>query len=137
MTQKQIIKWLNHAKKFSLMSDFGRVKLGAVIIYKGRIVSYGYNTTKGNPIQYRYNKYNNMYYWAAMQHAEIMALNKIKFSNYNKKKLSIFVFRQYKNGDWAIAKPCKACERAIKDFGIENVYYTRNKGYVYEHYLEV
>ena len=49
----------------------------------------------------------------------------------DKSKLSIYIWRG-KNGSRMLSKPCPACQAALKDFGIKNIYYTGNNAFVYE-----
>ena len=45
------------AKNASEFSDC-HIKIGAVLMYKNKVISVGYNTTKSNPIQKAYNIYH-------------------------------------------------------------------------------
>jgi tRNA(Arg) A34 adenosine deaminase TadA len=65
-------------------------------------------------------------------HAEINALSKIRFMDLERSKLELFLYRELKNGDFGLARPCEACYAAIKYFGIRNIYYTTNDGYAHE-----
>ena len=138
-SEKQIERYFKIAKQVSIFSDFPKQKIGAVIVYKNKIISTGYNSIKENPLQMKYNFFRDMEndkcYWKNKIHAEIMALSKIKDKDINFNKVSIFVYRQHKNGEIALAKPCKACEHALKDFGIRNIYYTDYKKICYEKLL--
>ena len=53
--------------------------------------------------------------------------NKIDLSN-----ASIYIFRQHKNGEPAIARPCEGCERVIRSLGIKKVFYTIENGFAEE-----
>jgi deoxycytidylate deaminase len=136
-SEKQVERYFRIAKQVSVFSDYPHPKMGAVIVYKNRIISTGFNSCKENPLQMKYNYFRDMVdnkdSWKNKIHAEIMALSKIKEKDIDFKKVSIFVYRQYKNGDLALAKPCKACEQALKDFGIRDIYYTGDKRICHEH----
>lgn len=62
-------------------------------------------------------------------HAEMDALHRARHLDLH--KASIYVYREDKNGDIAMCKPCGACMRAIEDAGIQNIYYTTPEGYVH------
>ena len=99
-----------------------RHHLTATITNKnGRILSKASNSyEKTHPLQYRFacnvGKPDSIYL-----HAEIHALTKLPK---NAKPFKIFVERYKKNGDPGNAKPCKACEKALKAFGIHRIEYT-------------
>ena len=64
-----INKFFNLAKTASKFSDYNKknVHIGAVLVYKNKIIANGWNSKKTNPIQYQYNKYreslkNNRFY---------------------------------------------------------------------------
>lgn len=116
------------AKEASKNSDFGRQHLGSVLVYGGKILAIGYNSCRTNPIQYQYNKYRNFRKMDVRNngviHAEMMVLNKTKDLDINWSKVRIFTYRQNKDGVPVLAKPCKACMRALSDRGIEKIYFT-------------
>ena len=43
-----------------------------------------------------------------------------------KNKLSIFIYREWKTGEFAMARPCPACMRMIQDLGITRIVYSTN-----------
>lgn len=122
------------ARNASKFSDFKKCHLGAVIIYKGKVISVGYNTSKEAPIQKAYNKFRKFDPESAKNtiHAEIMAIKNTRGIDVNWGKAAIFVYREKKNGEIAMARPCSGCMKAISDLGIHNVYYTKNGGFAYE-----
>lgn len=111
--------------------------MGAVIIYKNHIISTGYNIDKENPVQKKYNRLRGFDVDETRNtiHAEIMALNKANGANIIWSKACIFIYRERKDGKIGLARPCKACMEAIKDFGIKNIYYTGKDSYVHERLL--
>lgn len=141
MKKEEIIKFFKLAKNASTFSDFPRVRHGAVIIYKGRVLSVGWNTTKTMPLQMEYNKYRNFNpeFSVNSAHAEIMALDRAmkQYENIDFSKCSIFCYREYQHGGGlAPSKPCPACEAAIRNAGIQNVFYTMKGSFVHETYLK-
>lgn len=137
MTKKQI-SFFNVAKTISDNSDYSPHKIGCIVVYKGRIMSTGYNTNKTNPTQKTYNKYRKFDTdkYPAKTHAEISALSKFVNSCYgldiNWKQVEIYIFRQHKNGTLALAKPCTSCMSYIKHLGIKHIHYTGNDSYIHE-----
>ena len=130
------------AKNASTFSDC-KIKIGAVIMYKSKVISVGYNTTKSNPIQKAYNVYRNANgreYDVERQnnglHAEIMALQHATRSfKGDLSKCSIFVYSEKKEGCkrlTRLTKPCNACSKRLEELGIRNIYYTTNNGWQYE-----
>lgn len=140
MNDKKIKRYFDFARCVSLCGDYPKYHIGAIAVYKNKIIASGYNCMKENSSQAKYNYYRcyigDKYNWKNRIHAEIMVLNKIKNMKIDFSKVSIFVYREYKNEETALSKPCKACERAIKDMGIKNVYYTDVDKFVYEYYLK-
>lgn len=138
-SNKQIEKYFNIAKKTSALSTYKNEHIGAIIVYKNKILTTGYNTNYSHPMQKHYNRFrtskSRFYDTEKMNnylHSEMSCIASIKHLNINYNKCSIFVYRQNKNGNIALAKPCKACEKMLKDYNINNIYYTTNEGWVYE-----
>ncbi len=121
------------AKAVSEMSDF-KQRIGCVVVYKHRIISSGFNRYKTNPLQKKYNKYR-FYEDTGMHsvHAETDALlpliwrKDIDFSH-----VSIYLYRQYKNGELAPSRCCESCMALIRSLGIRHIYYTRHGSYASE-----
>lgn len=110
-------KYFELAKKLSYKSSHPKHKLGCVIVNKNKIVSLGFNKIKTHPKSTaRYN----------MLHAEIDAL---LGNSLNELKGSVaYVFRADKHGLEAMAKPCIECEKALREVGVCQVYYTTRLG---------
>jgi deoxycytidylate deaminase len=91
----------------------------------GRSQSIGRNSyTKTHPLQKRYA---DMEGHEAKQylHAEVSAICKfISSSGYGAKPYAIYVARVDSRGNTKLAKPCRICERAIKEAGIKEIHYT-------------
>jgi deoxycytidylate deaminase len=124
-----------YARNASLNSNFGCHALGAVAIYGGKVLAFGWNSLKTHPAQAHYNSLErgfDGYYYRSTIHAEMMVINKIKYLDINFSKVKIFVWRG-KNGP-RISKPCAACERALRDLGIKHIFYTGNDSYIEETY---
>ena len=131
------------ARECSLKSDYtggGRAHIGAAVSYKGTVLAKGWNTDKTHTQQSKYNVYrykdcgNN--YLPEKSHAELMAINKIKYLDIDFSKVKLFVYREFRDGRLANCRPCPSCMAAIKALGIKNIYYTTSDGYCHEE-LEV
>lgn len=142
-----INKFFRLAKNSSEMSDYNKknIHIGAILVYKNKIIANGYNTNKTSPIQYKYNKYREKINSEMSQriykadnhlpyiHAEMKCLIDTKDINIDWSKVSIFIYREHK-GNIRMCRPCISCEKALKDRGIKHIYYTTEKGYNYENF---
>lgn len=128
------------AKEESLLSDYDgycKVKIGCVIALNGTIIAKGHNSNRTSTIQQRYNYLrfdtsNAKKYFAAKEHAEIQALKKIRYLDADFSKIQLYVYRETKDGNLAIARPCPSCMAYIKELGIKIINYTTNRGYARE-----
>ena len=138
-----IEKGFKLAKNASEFSDYSRknVHIGAVVTYKNKVVSIGWNTNKTHPCQMKYNKYrehgNEREYISNEHepciHAEIMALQHATRSfNGDLSKCNIFVYSEKKDGSTRLTRPCKACSKMLKDLNVKNIYYTTENGWQFE-----
>jgi len=135
MFSKSDYRSFDRAKEIATNSDFNKTHIGCVAIYQGNIISFGYNSNKTHPLQEYYNKYrkhNQDFLFSAKLHAEIACLSSIKDHNINFQKLKLYIYRQKKNGEFGMCRPCPSCMAMIKDLGIQHIYYTTNTGFAYE-----
>lgn len=127
MTNKQK-RFFNIAREVSLLSDFKKARIGAVVVDGNRIISTGCNSTKTSPVQDKYNKYRHFddgAYCIPKVHAEIAALSPLLNNNsINWSKTELYIYREHKDGGISCAKPCEACSALIRDLGIKRIYYT-------------
>ena len=137
MTNKQK-RFFNIAREVSLLSDFKRAKVGAVVVEKNRVISTGHNSNKTSTVQGKYNLKRGIdSAYPARVHAEVAALTPLL----NRKDVdwahtSIYVYREWKDGTISCAKPCEACSALIRALGIRNVFYTDWDGnFVREEFL--
>lgn len=65
-------------------------------------------------------------------HAEMACLIVTRHLNIDYAKCSIFVYREDKSGSTRLSRCCGACEQALIERGIKNLYYTTERGYNYE-----
>jgi len=124
------------ARAVSKLSDFPRIKIGAVAVYKHRIISSGCNTQRTAPIQKKYNIYRFTEDTPHCLHSEVACLkpligrNDIDFKN-----VSLYIYRSIKGNELALARPCPSCMKLITELGIRNIYYTNNGGFSHEELL--
>jgi deoxycytidylate deaminase len=98
-----------HVAKAAAQLSPLKPKLGACVVKGGRVLGIGYNrygSTKSTP-------------WS--RHAEMTAI----LSAGDCKGAVIYVYRGHgKTGEPMLAKPCRACEEAIRLAGIKRVIYS-------------
>lgn len=121
------------AKAMSEMSSFKNQHIGAVAVYKHKIISSGTNSNKTNPIQKRFNIHRFSVDTPHTVHAELACLLPlINRKDINFSDVSLYIYREHKSGDLALARPCASCEALIRSLGIRNIYYTGNQSYISE-----
>lgn len=142
MTQfnaKRINRYLDMAKDVSKQSNFPQHRLGAIAIYKGSLLATGCNSTKTSPKQKSYNRLRGWDVEASNAHntihAEMACLSKIRYLDIDFSKVRLYVYREHKNGVKAMARPCPACQKMIRDMGIKEIWFTTENGFGYE-YME-
>jgi len=95
-------------------------RVGAVIFDKrGRVISSACNSYKTHPFVLKYSNYPFL-------HAETHAIIAGGLDNVH--NCDIMITRVLLNGQPSMAKPCPSCQRALKDCGIRDVYYTDWQG---------
>jgi deoxycytidylate deaminase len=109
------------AKKAMLLSD-SRFRLGACILLKRKVISIGFNQMlRSHPLVRKYDQFDAI-------HAEVSAILRLK----NKELLigsTVIVYRETKDGIPTLAKPCKVCQKILKEFGISKAIYTTDNGF--------
>ncbi len=124
------------AKAISALSDFPKVQIGCCAVYKHKIISSGCNSIKTNPTQKRLNVYRFDADTPATIHAELSCLLPlINRKDINFRDVSLYVYREYKNGELALARPCPSCMKLITELGIRHIYYTNFGGFSHEEIL--
>lgn len=136
LTETRINHYLNLARNACYYSDFMKARLGAVLIYKDKVMSVGWNSTKTSPLQRQLNRYRgyNINTSTAYDtlHAEVACLSKIRDLDIDWNRASLFIYRIKKDGSKGLARPCKGCQALIKSMGIKNVYYSTDNGWCFE-----
>ena len=134
-------RFFQFARDCALNSDFkgaSRARVGCVVVWKNTIIAKSSNLTRTAPAQYRYNmlRFNTdgPLYYAICVHAEMAAISKIKYLDIDFSKVDVYVYRETRDGARASARPCPACEQAMRDLGIKHVCYTMANSYIEEWY---
>ena len=131
-------RYFNKARQIADISDYNRIHIGCVAVYKGNVIAIGCNTNKTHPVQKYYNKFRNpdgediSMIVLPKLHAEINCINQLRHMNVNYSKVKLYIYRICNDRPHGMARPCPSCMAAIKDLGIRDIYYTTNDGYVYE-----
>jgi deoxycytidylate deaminase len=113
MSMKDIYN-LNKAMGLALSSK-EKHRHGAIVVKKGKVISYGINVRKNDP---------NICSFPLVEsgvHAEVAAIKK---ANTCLEGATIYVARINKSGQPLFSKPCDRCQSAIEKAGIKKVIYT-------------
>ena len=121
------------AKAMAKLSDFPKVQVGCCAVYKHKIISSGCNSMKTNPTQKRLNVHRFDADTPATLHAEISCLLPlINRKDIDFKDVSLYIYREYKNGRLTLSKPCQSCMALIRELGIRKIYSSGNDSYISE-----
>jgi tRNA(Arg) A34 adenosine deaminase TadA len=101
----------------------GLPRMAALIVSRrGHFISLGFNSRKSDPLAAKYGRHPDAIY----PHAEIAAIkNALKLIDEEAlESCTMYIARVKKDGSPALAKPCSGCQRALLQFGLENVEWT-------------
>jgi len=137
-------RFFEEAKKESHLSDYAGAHLGAVAVYKDKfIIAKAHNSSKTSPTQYFYNRYrkdekNDIMDKPPRNHAETALCKKlialgpeVPFD-----KITVYIYREHKDGTLALARSCPSCEKMLHDLGIRTICYTVTGGYKKEKFYK-
>lgn len=93
----------------------------AFILNKSKIVSIGRNSRKSHPINQKYG-----YFDGSGLHAEACAV--IKSGDIDHSKHVLVTFRIDRNDQIAMGKPCKHCQKLLRDVAFKEIYYSNELG---------
>lgn len=132
LSESRVRKYFDMAESAAHYSDNKRTRLGAVLVYKNKVLSVGWNLEdKTNPLQKQLNSLRGFSPDESgcknTVHAEISCLLKIKDLDIDWSKVNLFVSRILKDDTKAMARPCPACMAYARSLGIKNYYYTTGK----------
>lgn len=130
------------ARRVAEESDFDSFHLGCVITYKKHVIASAANSHKSHPLQKKMNKKYRKFNKSKKAvvhsgHAEILALANIPYTikqTIDWRQVHVYVYRISRGKPLKIglARSCPACMGAIKELGIQHLYYTTDDGYCYE-----
>ena len=97
---------IKFAARIAAQSNHKQHHHAAILVRAGSIVGVGYNHN-----------------W---RHAEVVAMGKV-WPN-KRSGLCLWSFRFLKSGELGMAKPCPACQKALKESGVLNIHYSTPTG---------
>lgn len=107
------------------------VRMGALIVHRNSIISFGQNDCKTDPFQAKFADHE----WRVHIHAEVNAIKKAlkHLSTRDIQNATLYVVRLKHNPIdkgfmRGMAKPCKSCQMCLAAFGISKVIYTTEDG---------
>jgi deoxycytidylate deaminase len=112
------MKFFNLAKRLSYKSDYHTHRLGAVIVRNNDVVGIGFNKRKTHPLSK--TRFNNI-------HAELSAILNAGLESLE--GCDIYVYRETRHGETAIARPCLHCLEMLKSLSVSRMYYTTGNGF--------
>lgn len=115
------VKFFDVAKALSKKSTYHH-QMGAVVVKKNRVLGVGFNKP-GKTHPRSNNKFKTI-------HAELDAILGLPLDEL--RGADIYVYREYRDGSLAMAKPCLHCQQLLVEVGIRTVYYTNNGEYTEE-----
>lgn len=135
MNHKHFLRIAKECSHHSTYSQHKRVQVGCIAVYKGTILAKGWNTNRTHTDQMKYNHYRFQCKekdFPHKLHAEQMCLSKIKYLDIDFSKITLYIYREYNNGQTAMARCCPSCFAAAKALGIGTIIYTTENGYAIE-----
>ena len=112
------MKFFQEAKKASLKSQ-SVPQMGAALVKNNKLLSWGYNEMKKT-----HPKATSPF---RTLHAEVDAILGIPLKDLP--GCDVYVYREFKNGKAALAKPCPSCYHTLRKYGIRRVFYTTSSGW--------
>lgn len=90
---------------------------------RNKVVSIGYNLSfHTHPLAKKYGyRFSNI-------HSELDAIKKFPFSPSLLPKYTMVNIRIMGSSRLGLSKPCRKCQRLLKDFGITNIWYSTHNG---------
>lgn len=132
MTKRQIERCIKIYDKNK--SSYQKLTMMAFLFEGRKLISYGINSEKTDPIQYMYRKEiipGNTY--IDKRHAEIDCLKKfINDKNFNGNCMTLFILSKRKDGTFRDSRPCKICQQLINQLNINEICYIYKGRFVSE-----
>lgn len=120
------IRFFDAARNMTKLSQYKRIHIGAVLVYKNRIIATGANTDKGHPIQTKYNKYREFTDGHDCTtfglHAEMKAMIDICDMDIDFRRVEMYVYRLNSLDQIGNCRPCPSCQAMMKRLGIYKIH---------------
>jgi len=136
------LKFFQKAKEVAEKSEYPLFKLGCIIVYKGKVVGSGVNSTKTCPEQKFYNRRYRKFNVGTKPpvdsiHAEMAAIRSVPYTvsqemDWSHAKVFIYRISPGKLSGHGMARSCPGCLQALKDKGVRKLYYTTDDGMCFE-----
>jgi deoxycytidylate deaminase len=111
-------------------SSQSRKKVGALLLQKNKVITQAVNQdTKSHPIQAKFAHMVGLHEKIYL-HAEMSALVRCKS---DADTIVVVRLGGHSGHELRNAKPCPICQLAIKEFGVEHIYYTTDDGFLYQY----
>lgn len=119
------------AKEISKLSNITKYDIGAVLITKKfEVIGVGTNGNKTHPEQAKFAAKVGLPEKQFL-HAEFQCIVNAKHRSLHGAR--IVVYREFRDGRPALARPCPICIAALKHYGINIVHYSTPDGYATEY----
>lgn len=130
-----IKRGFEYAMRASLESEWyqTRDRMGATIFAGNRLIATGSNSLVKSKPGNRFTKVltnGKVVEYMKSIHAEQAALVKIKHYEYERQKLSMFVYRENSKGIMSASFPCPMCQEALRKSDISVVYFITPDNYL-------
>ena len=113
---------VRHASKFIHLPD-GHTKHFSFLVKRRNIVGFGYNKTwTTHPIAMQYG------YRFDSLHSELDCILSFNGAIRELYKYTLVNIRFMADGTLGMSKPCRICQRLLKNYGIRDVFYTDENG---------
>lgn len=111
-------RFFDLCKKLTLKSTHHSHAMACVIVKKNRVVSIGWNELKTHSKSLHEYKY---------RHAEFNAILNTPLNELQ--GATAYIYREHRNGQPALAKPCPSCLKSLQLVGIDKICYSIDGGY--------
>jgi len=104
-----------------------KIKIGAILVRKGKVIKKAHNTEKSHPLQKKLNllRFNDEFFdgCSHTQHAEFKCLIYFYKKNIKLNDCTLYVYRENDRGELGNCKPCPACSWLINELCVKRVIY--------------
>ena len=105
-----------------------KARIASALVYKNKIISYGFNQNRTAWMQRKFKKEPNSHYIHAEVDAIRNAMRIVDFDTIAKSTLYIARAKiKNNNFSYGLVEPCSGCKECINFFNIRNVYYTTDE----------